>query len=329
MNKTAVTIIILLLLNIAFGRRLDGVIFTTAQNALGHLFSVSVESAITNLIDVNRFYIISTNSELLEKKYHQRWGHRVKFVDETVFNITKTEVVKYMIDTVAEFKANYTLNGKSPIERELTHTKGGWYLQQILKVRAGKVLKLQDYVVLDSDLVWMRPLNFRASTDININLHNNNDNSSDNVNDSGGGSGISSSDHLHTLPRYNYAYSTQYHGPYAAVTKKLVGIIHNHNKSEISVSGIVHHMVFVKEVMADIVKTVRHKHKLELWQGKGKIEVQEYLFYFIMHSILLFIQTYTHKINIDSYSHPISILTGIQLCLNLVHWNWYVISLGA
>ena len=62
MNHILLIIILLLAQNIAFGRRLDGVYFTTAQNALGHLFSVSIESAVKNLIDVDKFYIVSTNS---------------------------------------------------------------------------------------------------------------------------------------------------------------------------------------------------------------------------------------------------------------------------
>ena len=281
MNHILLIIILLLAQNIAFGRRLDGVYFTTAQNALGHLFSVSIESAVKNLIDVDKFYIVSTNSHILEKKYSNRWGHRVKFIDEKVFNITKTEVIDYMINSVREFKVNYTLDGNSPLERELKHTKGGWYLQQVLKVSAGRVLQLHDYVVLDSDLVWMRPLNFKASIDNNNNNNNNNSNINDNsdndnikfdsnndkTNFDSNNNGSDNHNH-HILPRYNYAYSTQYHGPYAAVTKKLVGITHNANKKEIAVSGVVHHMVFVKEVLADIVKTVRHKHKLHLWQGK-------------------------------------------------------------
>ena len=87
---------------------------------------------------------------------------RVKFIDEKIFQITFENVADVMLNTVQQVGTYPLENGKSPFE---AHMYGHlfWFYQQVVKLYAGKVLGLRDYVLLDSDIIWFREVPFVAA----------------------------------------------------------------------------------------------------------------------------------------------------------------------
>ena len=75
---------------------------------------------------------------------------RVIFVEETIFNITWQNISEVMIQSVLD-KGVYPLNGKTPFESDV-YGKTGWFLQQLLKLYAGRLLHLEDFVLLDAGI---------------------------------------------------------------------------------------------------------------------------------------------------------------------------------
>ena len=112
------------------------------------------------------------------------------------------------------------LSGRTPFEGVVYGGKLNWYLQQVIKLYAGDYLHLEDYVVLDADLVWFQPVHFIFNT-------------------SSGASNYSGN-------VYNYAPSNQRHPPYLNIMKAINGL--SPTPRDPYYSGISHHMVFAKEV---------------------------------------------------------------------------------
>ena len=98
-----------------------------------------------------------------------------------------------------------------------------------MKVYAGDFLGLENFVVLDSDLVFFKDIKLK--------------------NDS--------------IGRYNYAYSSQWHASYRATMKLILGIDHTPGPYY---SGICHHMVILKKVMDDMKNRVRSLHGIPMCQ---------------------------------------------------------------
>jgi len=146
-----------------------------------------------------------------------------------------------MIDSVKQ-KGVYPLEeGKSQFERTIWG-RIGWFLQQLLKMYAGRVLHLQDYVLLDSDLVWNRDVYF--------------------ISDEQQPSSVATN-----ISRYYYATSTQYHPSYVSTVKKIAGLDMYNSKKERFRSGICHHMVLVKPVLDALFETAETLHGgLPFWQ---------------------------------------------------------------
>ena len=91
-----------------------------------------IKSTKQNIIDYRTIYIITSNPELTIDG--------CIIIDETIFPFTKKDI-------------------------ELYHGKGdrtGWYLQQLLKLYAGKVIPniLDKYLVIDSDTYFLKPTRF-------------------------------------------------------------------------------------------------------------------------------------------------------------------------
>lgn len=214
--------------------KISAVMLTTTKD--GAVFERGVRSALKHLVDVDKFYVITPSKHELSLKF-KSLGERVIFVDEQSFNFTGALVADTMVQSVRD-RGTYPLgNGNSPFERTLWG-KLPWYLQQLLKIYAGKYLNLKDYVLLDGDCVWFRDTKFIAEKQTS------------------------------SIPpfRYNYATSTQIHGAYLASSKRISGVdIINAKKGKFR-SGVVHHMVLVKEVLDDLFKTVETLHGLPMWQ---------------------------------------------------------------
>jgi hypothetical protein len=125
-------------------------------------------------------------------------------IDEAIF--------PFSIQTVAEHLGN---NGRN-----------GWYLQQLLKMYAGKVIPglLERFVCIDADTFFVKPTEF-------INKETN-------------------------LPLY--CYSKENHQPYFNHMKKM----HiSFRKMDPAKSGICHHMVFEKTYLNDIIQFVEERHR--------------------------------------------------------------------
>jgi hypothetical protein len=114
--------------------------------------------------------------------------------------------------------------------------------------RTGSKLGLDgDYVVLDADIVWHRDVTFIDRS-------------------------AAARDKYDGMNRYLYAYSTQYHAPYASTMQLLLGIRPMEAPHK---SGIVHHLVVVKEVMSELTAVVEARYGIPLWQAMLNVSGDE------------------------------------------------------
>ncbi len=218
--------------------KLSGVMLTTAKDT--RVFETALKSVLKHLVDVDKVYVITPDYKAVQEKFGKTLGDRVIFVDEKQggFPFDMEKVGDVMYNTVKEHGVYPLDDGKSHYEKALWG-KLGWFLQQLLKLYAGRVLQLDDYVLLDSDCVWHRDVSLISS----------------NQTDSSG------------PPTYYYATSTQYHPPYIATMKRVAGVSkYERGKGERFRSGVVHHMVLVKSVLENLIETVEKiHHPLPFW----------------------------------------------------------------
>ena len=217
--------------------KISAVMLTTSKDT--RVFETGLKSCLKYLVDVDKFYVITPDYKDVKEKYGAILGERVIFVDEKIgfpFNMEKVGDVMY--NTVKEHGTYPLDDGKSQFEKTLWG-KLGWFLQQLLKIYAGNVLKLEDYVLLDSDCVWHREVSF-----------------------------ISKNQEDGKPTKYYYTTSTQYHPPYIATMKRVAGVdTFQSSKDERFRSGVVHHMVLSKDVLSDLFETSEKLHSpLPFWQ---------------------------------------------------------------
>ena len=221
-------------------RRLDAVMLTTGKDT--RAYEKALESALKYLVDVDQFYVITPNADSLRDKMMKAYplsnvSGRVHYVDEKVFPFNFSSVADVMIDTVKEIGSYPLEDGKSQFERTV-YSRMGWFLQQLLKFYAGKVLHLQDFVLLDSDVVWFRNTTLIASQGV-INGKK--------------------------VTKYYYASSRQRHQPYLATLPRIAGVPLIGGK--IFRSGIVHHIVIVEDVMDSLMNDSQVLHGgIPFWQ---------------------------------------------------------------
>jgi hypothetical protein len=229
-------------------RSLSGVMLTTGKDT--RVFEKSIESALKNLVDVNDFYVVTPDADYLIEKFGKTLGSRVKFVDERIYPFKWDNITEVMIEAVRQ-KGVYPLTGHSSFEKTVG-SRAGWFLQQLLKLYAGQVLGLQDFILLDSDLVWFRP----------VYLYNNT-NRAEMISFQ---KGLSAPPKNFSI-RYNYASSGQYHPAYMATMKKIINMDPFEDKHDVFRSGIVHHMVIVRHVMEDLMRYTQKLHGgLPFWK---------------------------------------------------------------
>jgi hypothetical protein len=207
---------------------IQGVILTTGKDT--RAFEKSIVTSLKHLVDVENFYIIAPSAKQIEDRLGKDLGPRVRFVDESIFPFDWRNISDVMIESVRE-RGVYPLNGKSQFETTVWG-RIGWFLQQLLKFYAGKVLGLGDFVLLDSDIMWFKDTKFINETF----MHNG------------------------TLTtRYYYASSSQYHPPYIATLKKISGV-DLYKSPDTHRSGIAHHMVIVKSVLESLMRDSEELH---------------------------------------------------------------------
>lgn len=120
---------------------------TTTKDSTAFLYSI--RSALVHLKDVRDFYIVTPNVRGLKEEIRKLQKEdlidqvdvadnpRVVFVDESIFPFNFT-FVSDVILAVVQVIGKYNISGDSPtpLHSALRH-KGGWYLQQLLKMYAG------------------------------------------------------------------------------------------------------------------------------------------------------------------------------------------------
>lgn len=205
-------------------RTIDAVVLSHLNN---QAFNLSISSALKYLIDVNTIYVIAQDQKL-EDKFGSYFGSRVRFVSESNFPWTSRHVQRVLYEAVKLKNPNYPLTGSSEFEKWIEE-RSGWYLQQLMKLHAGEVLGLGDYVVLDADLCWFKPIAFIANQ---------------------------SGDFL----TYYYTPSNQQHSSYYRTMKSILQIEPKLTPSNIHYSGISHHMVFSKHVLQSLRDRVKELH---------------------------------------------------------------------
>ena len=197
---------------------LDAVVLTTGKDSLA--FDKSIQSSLKHFVDVRNYYIVTPHpADLIEKFRNKSWySDRIKIVGEDTFPFKWNNISEIMIQAVQD-KGVYPIDGKSTFEKTVWG-RTGWFLQQLLKFYAGKVLGLEDFVLLDSDVIWFNDIRFNA--------------------------------HCNATSRsYYYASSSQYHPSYLATLSAISGV--HKIDAPVHRSGIVHHMVIVKTVLDDLM----------------------------------------------------------------------------
>ena len=217
---------------------LDAVILTTGKDALA--FERSINSSLKHFLDVRNYYIITPHVVELSKRYGNKLGPRVIFAGETGFPFNTTMVADVMYQSVKD-AGKYELTGKSPFEGTM-YGKLGWFLQQLLKFYAGKVLGLGDFILLDSDCVWFKDIRF-----------------------------ISACNSTHKS--FYYASSCQYHPSYMNTIGPISGV--GPMDSKVHRSGIVHHMVLAKHVLDALINDTERRHSMPFWQAMLNVSARE------------------------------------------------------
>ena len=228
--------------------------FYSTGDLCGHVAGPQGKKLIFKLNELKNFEIfdivipvgpkdVSLIKEQIEHARKNVIGHRNIYLiccDPTI-NIDgcitiNENIFPFNLETIAKY------HGKS--------NRNGWYLQQLLKMYAGKVIPniLDKYLVIDADTFFLKPTTF---------IENN---------------------------KCLYNYGTEYHKPYFDHIEKLIPSL---KKVDPDKSGICHHMIFEKKYIQEIFDKVEKEHKdtfynvfLSLTKEKETSGTSEYELYF-------------------------------------------------
>lgn len=151
--------------------------------------------------------------------------------------------------TINENIFPFTIDSISKFKNLLQH-RYGWYLQQLLKLYAGKIIPgiLERYLVIDSDTIFKKPITFIENG------------------------------------KCLYNFGSEYHIEYFQHMSKLDKGLCRVDRNK---SGICHHMIFETKYIDEIISKVENNHKdtfynvfLKLVPGKVNSEASEYEIYF-------------------------------------------------
>lgn len=155
-------------------------------------------------------------------------GKMIEYTKKNIIGYRNIYLVSY--DPTIKFENCITINenifpfNKNTISNYLgTNDRLGWYLQQLIKLYSGFIIKniLNNYLVIDADTYFLKFTTFFKNK----------------------------------LPLYNI--STEYHIPYFDHMIKL----HPSLNKQTSNSGICHHMMFQTNIVAELFKLVENYHK--------------------------------------------------------------------
>ena len=185
------------------------------------------------------------------------------------------KIFPFNIETVAKYHGKLTRNG--------------WYLQQLLKLYAGKIVPgiLDKYLVIDSDTFFLKPTTFLEDD------------------------------------KCLYNFGIEYHKPYFNHMKKLDKDLIKVDKDK---SGICHHMIFETKYIDEIFNIVKKNHNDEFYNVFLKLVnendrtlsgASEYEIYFNY-----MLKNHPDKIKIRGLNWGNT--NKIQSNLSYVSWHWYL-----
>lgn len=167
--------------------------------------------------------------------------------------------------------------------------RNGWYLQQLLKLYTGRVIKgiMDKYLVIDSDTFFLKPISFIENDKC----------------------------------LYNYGF--EYHKPYFEHMKKLDKNLIRVDKNK---SGICHHMMFEKEYLNELISLVEENHNdhfynifLKFVVDKDKSGASEYEIYFNF-----MLKKHPEKINLRKLKWENSFSLQQNKKLDYISYHWYL-----
>ena len=190
-------------------------------------------------------------------------GPNDKSVIEKQIKYTQKNIIGYRNIYLISYDQSLTIDGCITINENIFpfnietvakyHGKldrNGWYLQQLLKLYAGKIIPniLEKYLVIDSDTFFLKPTTF---------VENN---------------------------KCLYNYGTEYHKPYFHHMEKLDKDLTKIDKNK---SGICHHMIFEKKYIDELISKIEKNHNelfynvfLKTVTDKNRSGASEYEIYF-------------------------------------------------
>jgi len=189
-----------------------------------HKYYLDIEHSLDNIFDI----VIPVGPNDREKIYKQ-----IEFTKKNIIGYRNIYLVVYdkniQIDDCITIDENiFPFNLKNVAEYHGERKRNGWYLQQLIKLYSFRCIKgiLKNYLVLDSDTFFLKPITF---------FENN-------------------------LPLYNTG--PQFHKVYFEHMSKL----HPSLEKVTRPSGISHHMIFQKEYLEHLFKIVEEHHGEEFWK---------------------------------------------------------------
>jgi hypothetical protein len=231
-------------------------------------------------------YLSQLGSEKIDHKYQTLWkfkgdsenifdivipvGPNDKSVIEQQIKYTQKNIIGYRNIYLICYDPSITIDGCITINENIFpfnidtvaehHGKlkrNGWYLQQLLKLYAGKIIPniLDKYLVIDSDTFFLKPTTF---------IENN---------------------------KCLYNYGKEYHKPYFNHMENLDKDLIKIDKNK---SGICHHMIFEKKYIDELISKIEKNHN-ELFynvflktvtdkNGSGASEYEIYFNYMLKYN---------------------------------------------
>jgi hypothetical protein len=191
--------------------------------------------------------------------------------------------------TINENSFPFTINTVAQFHGKLD--RNGWYLQQLLKLYAGKVIPeiLEKYLVIDSDTFFLNNVTF--------------------VQDD----------------KCLYNFASEYHKPYFEHMYKLHKDLIKIDKVK---SGICHHMIFETKYVNELINKIEQNHndafynvflKSVLESERDKSGASEYEIYF--NYIL---QNHSDKIKIRKLKWANTSILDMHSNLDYISYHWYM-----
>ena len=254
-----------------------------------HEYYIDIEHSLHNVFDIVIPVVNSNDTSVIKKQ--------IKYTQKNVIGYRNIYLICYdpsiRMDGCITINENiFPFNIETVAKCHGKLERNGWYLQQLLKLYAGKCIPniLDRYLVIDSDTFFLRQTTF---------VENN---------------------------KCLYNYGTEYHKPYFHHMEKLDK---DFTRIDNKKSGICHHMMFQKKYVGEIMKKIEKTHNdlfynvfLKLVTDTNKSGASEYEIYF--NYMLKF---YPNKIKIRKLEwENVCQINNLENNNNLdyISYHWYL-----